>query len=124
MSDELLQAMWDAFTKTGDNDFESMRAVLDVLHAHGYRRCAEGQRVTQWCDRAEKAEAEVNEFRRVLRSVVRYDVGYEWDGTKMCHTPLIKIEFSDVPAGEPNTALGWLDRDAFSASIDAARGES
>jgi len=41
----------------------AMRAVLAVLHANGYRRCAEGQRTTQWCDRAEKAEAEVERLR-------------------------------------------------------------
>ena len=43
-------------TPVGDDRWQ---AVLDVLHANGYRRCAEGQRVTQWCDRAEKSEAEV-----------------------------------------------------------------
>jgi hypothetical protein len=73
MSDELLQAMWDAY-KHPQGHLASMRAVLDVLHAHGYRRCAEGQRTTQWCgrladmsrpilERAEKAEAEVERLR-------------------------------------------------------------
>jgi len=70
---ELLQAMWRVF---GDacldsarkgldaNLSDAMRAVLDVLHANGYRRCAEGQRVTQWCDRAEEAGAEVELLRK------------------------------------------------------------
>ena len=59
MSDELLQAMWDAFTAAydGDSKLESGRAVLDVLHANGYRRCAEGQAVTQWCAEAERVRA-------------------------------------------------------------------
>ena len=45
-----------AFATTPLTD-DKWQAVLDVLHAHGYRRCAEGQGVTQWCDRANKAEA-------------------------------------------------------------------
>jgi len=57
--DELLQAMWGAFQRhelTGHTD-SPMVAVLDVLHKAGYRRCAEGQKVTQWCAEVEKAQA-------------------------------------------------------------------
>ena len=46
-----------------------MRSILELLHANGYRRCAEGQRVTQWCDRAEKAEAEVERLRKGIAAV-------------------------------------------------------
>jgi hypothetical protein len=52
-----LQAMMKAYWETSKSGTDAMRAVLDVLHAHGYRRCAEGQRTTQWCERANKAEA-------------------------------------------------------------------
>lgn len=55
---ELLQAMAQAYRQQPAMVPEfAMRAVLNILHAHGYRRCAEGQGVTQWCERANKAEA-------------------------------------------------------------------
>ena len=66
MSDELLQAMCEAYWKAAPGITSSMRNILELLHANGYRRCAEGQRVTQWCDRAEKAEAEVERLRAVI----------------------------------------------------------
>lgn len=61
---ELLQTMLDAyFSASGPSDIpfglemSAMRAVLDVLHAHGYRRCAEGQGATQWCAEVERVRA-------------------------------------------------------------------
>lgn len=54
---ELLQAMSAAFGDADGDRTESMRAVLDVLHANGYRRCAEGQGMTQSCLLAEDANA-------------------------------------------------------------------
>lgn len=41
-------------TPVGDDRWQ---AVLDVLHQAGYRRCAEGQAVTQWCAEAERVRA-------------------------------------------------------------------
>ena len=105
MSDELLRAMADAyFSASGPSDVHfglemaAMRAVLDVLHANGYRRCAEGQKVTQYCsawaqankacrdltekvipnirERAEKAEAEVERLRAERDDDRRRDYGY------------------------------------------------
>lgn len=103
MSDELLQAMWGAYTSVSDprpfRAHDAMRAVLDVLHSNGYRRCAEGQAVTQYCsaweqadkacrdltekvipnirERAEKAEAEVERLRQYL-----YDLCNAIDGER------------------------------------------
>jgi hypothetical protein len=59
MSDELLHAMFNvgACWKAGTGITSSMRAVLDLLHANGYRRCAEGQRTTQWCAEVERVRA-------------------------------------------------------------------
>ena len=60
---ELLQTMLDAyFSASGPSDIpfglemSAMRAVLDVLHKAGYRRCAEGQGSTQWCAAWEQAD--------------------------------------------------------------------
>ena len=69
MSDELLHAMCEAYWKAAPGITNSMRNILELLHANGYRRCAEGQRVTQWCDRAEKAEAEVERLRAELDEI-------------------------------------------------------
>ena len=55
--DELLHNMSRAFWASNGGSDNSMRAVLDVLHAHGYRRCAEGRAVTQWCAEAERVRA-------------------------------------------------------------------
>jgi hypothetical protein len=92
LDDMMIHAMRDAYAhaakmRAGSLPREPMRAVLDVLHANGYRRCAERQRTTQWCGeverlrkmrdglgaacslsaaRAEKAEAEVERLRDSL----------------------------------------------------------
>lgn len=59
-----------AFVTTPPGD-DRWQAVLDVLHANGYRRCAEGQRTTQWCDRANKAEAMIARLTGDLRGANR-----------------------------------------------------
>ena len=83
--DELLQVMCESYWNAAPSIANSMRSMLELLHAHGYRRCAEGQKVTQYCsaweqsdkacrdltekvipnirERAEKAEAEVERLR-------------------------------------------------------------
>lgn len=74
---ELLNGMCEAYWKATPGITSSMRNILKFLHANGYRRCAEGQAVTQYCsawaqadkacrelyERAERAEAEVAELR-------------------------------------------------------------
>jgi hypothetical protein len=45
-----------AFATTPLTD-DKWQAVLDILHANGYRRCAEGQGVTQWCAEVERVRA-------------------------------------------------------------------
>ena len=75
LDEMMMHAMRDAYAyaakmRAGSLPQEPMRAVLDLLHANGYRRCAEGQRTTQWCDRAEKAEAEVERLRAAVAEFV------------------------------------------------------
>jgi len=55
--EELLDAMCQAYWKAGPGIRNPMRSILELLHAHGYRRCAEGQKVTQWCAEAERIRA-------------------------------------------------------------------
>lgn len=141
MSDELLQAMWGAYTSVSDprpfRAHDAMRAVLDVLHSNGYRRCAEGQAVTQYCsaweqadkacrdliekvipnirERAEKAEAEVERLRADAER-------YLW----------LIDNIDPADAGLPQPVDYWDTRDPvwkrqIDAAIDAAiraRGES
>lgn len=152
MSDELLQAMWDAFQRhelTGHTD-SPMVAVLAVLHANGYRRCAEGQKVTQWCDRANKAEAEVERLRAekdaikvaawdkssallAERNALRADAErYRWirDNAKEellyparsgGEVPDLRTKWS-IPTLMCSNCIGGVR--SFDESIDAARGES
>jgi len=47
-----------AFATTPLTD-DKWQAVLDILHANGYRRCAEGQRTTQWCGEVEKLRHDI-----------------------------------------------------------------
>lgn len=71
---------------------------------------------------AEKHAAEAAALRALFGSVVRQNIAFKWDSEKQCHVPWIMVEFASVPNGEPNTAQGWRDRDAFAAAVDAARG--
>lgn len=38
---------------------------------------------------------------------------FRWDGDARRHIPTLLIEFEPVPAGEPNDAKGWADRDSM-----------
>ena len=46
--------------------------------------------------------------------------GFHWNGAAQHHTPTIEVEFEPVPAGSPNTAKGWQDRDRLAAMLAAA----
>jgi len=52
-----------------------------------------------------------------VRSV---DRGFRWDGEAQHHVPTLLIEFEPVPAGSPNNAKGWEDRDALASALTAA----
>lgn len=71
----------------------------------------------------DEARAEAAALRVLLGSVVQQNIAFRWDGEKQCHVPWIMVEFAEVPSGEPSTAKGWRDRDAFAAAIDQARKE-
>lgn len=111
--EELLDAMCQAYWKAGPGIRISMRSILELLHQAGYRRCAEGQRVTQYCSaweqadkacrdltekvlpniraRAEKAEAEVERLRAgilaAMRRMERNGMG-DWKEAEMLRTAL------------------------------------
>jgi hypothetical protein len=44
-------------------------------------------------------------------------IGFRWDSERMQHVPQLLIEFEPVPAGSPNDAKGWRDRDAMAAAL-------
>jgi hypothetical protein len=44
-------------------------------------------------------------------------IGFRWDSEKLQHVPQLLIEFEPVPAGSPNDAKGWRDRDAMVAAL-------
>ena len=46
--------------------------------------------------------------------------GFHWNGAAQHHTPTIEVEFEPVPAGSPNNAKGWQDRDRLAAMLAAA----
>lgn len=48
------------------------------------------------------------------------DVGFRFDCEAQAHTPQVLVEFEPVPVGEPNSAKGWADRNAFVAALTAA----
>lgn len=88
-NDELLQAMMAVWVKHPGGMTQAMAAILDFLHANGYRRCAEGQRTTQWCERAEKAEAEVERLRSAANFAANAADGFRaerdvWRGRTIC----------------------------------------
>lgn len=45
---------------------------------------------------------------------------FRWDGDARRHIPTLLIEFEAVPAGEPNDAKGWADRDSMAHWLHAA----
>lgn len=87
--DELLQAMWDEYTKTHPRDDRmiAMRAVLDVLHKAGYRRCAEGQGAamqgTHWDD-CWKSGPE--HYECAAGEVERLRAGHEREAKALCES--------------------------------------
>ena len=59
-----------AFATTPLTD-DKWQAVLDILHANGYRRCAEGQRTTQWCGEVERLRHDIERHMQRCLQVVR-----------------------------------------------------
>lgn len=115
-----------ATTPLGDDRWQ---AVLDVLHANGYRRCAEGQRTTQWCGEVEKLREHVRE-RELLHAQSLDAAVAEVERLRAANAQLV-AELESIAIANP---LRWeFDmRDQFQAwaqsraraAIDAARGES
>ena len=48
------------------------------------------------------------------------DRGFRWDAENRQHIPQLLIEFTPVPANEPNASKGWKDRDSLAAILAAA----
>ena len=48
------------------------------------------------------------------------DRGFRWDAETRQHIPKLLIEFTPVPANEPNDSKGWKDRDSLTATLAAA----
>ena len=48
------------------------------------------------------------------------DRGFRWDAENRQHIPQLLIEFTPVPANEPNDSKGWKDRDSLAAMLAAA----
>ena len=48
------------------------------------------------------------------------DRGFRWDAENRQHIPQLLIEFTPVPANEPNDSNGWKDRDKLAAMLAAA----
>lgn len=98
-------------TPVGDDRWQ---AVLDILHANGYRRCAEGQAVTQYCsawaqadkacrnltekvipnirERAEKAEAEVERLREAANFAANAADGFRAELEQLRYDHEIEVE--------------------------------
>lgn len=102
---------------------EAAAAQADNERLYGWMKTKDGQIATIEAD-WKKAEADAAALRVLLGSVVQQNIAFRWDGEKQCHVPWIMVEFAEVPSGEPSTAKGWRDRDAFAAAIDQARKES
>ena len=47
--------------------------------------------------------------------VRKVDRGFRWDSEAQCHIPTLEVEFDPVPAGFPNDAKGWQERDQLAA---------
>ena len=117
---ELLHAMCEAYWKAAPGITNSMRNILELLHANGYRRCAEGQRTTQWCDRAEKAEAEVERLRADAER-------YRWLRAEMDADIAVVRGFGVADSGSTGVVSTYgeaLFFEKLDAAIYAARGES
>ena len=48
------------------------------------------------------------------------DRGFRWDAENRQHIPQLLIEFTPVPANEPNDSNGWKDRDNLAAMLASA----
>ena len=48
------------------------------------------------------------------------DRGFRWDAENRQHIPQLLIEFTPVPANDPNDSKGWKDRDSLAAMLAAA----
>ena len=46
--------------------------------------------------------------------------GFYWNRDAQCSVPTLEVEFEPVPAGSPNNAKGWQDRDRLAAMLAAA----
>ena len=55
--------------------------------------------------------------------ISRVSLDFYWDREKQHHIPFVRVEFEPVPAGSPNDAKGWQDRDRFAALTPGAKGE-
>ena len=53
----------------------------------------------------------------VAKGISRVSPDFYWDSAKQHHIPIVRVEFEPVPAGSPNDAKGWQDRDRFAALI-------
>ena len=58
----------------------------------------------------------VPSFPEGVKKVTR---GFHWNGAAQHHTPTIEVEFEPAPAGSPNNAKGWQDRDRLAAMLAA-----
>ena len=56
----------------------------------------------------------------VPEGISRVSLDFYWDSAKQHHIPIVLVEFESVPAGSPNDAKGWQDRDRFAALITVA----
>lgn len=99
-----------------------METIKRNLSPHWSWNDCPSEVVVDLINERDEARAEAAALRALLRSVVRKNIAFRWDGEKQCHVPWIMVEFAEVAGGEPNTAPGWLHRDAFAAAIDQARG--
>ena len=57
----------------------------------------------------------------VAEGISRVSLDFYWDSAKQHHIPIVRVEFEPVPAGSPNDAKGWQDRDRFVALIKSAQ---
>ena len=60
---------------------------------------------------AQDATPESSDVRKVVR-------GFHWESEVQRHIPTLEVEFEPVPAGFPNDAKGWQDRDRLAAWLE------